>query len=767
MPQASNPYLDQVAAAAVKAGIDPRWAQATLLTENAPGDPNAESPQGAEGVMQVLPSSAPGVSLGDPTANIATGVAQLAANLKATGGDKSKASAMYFAGPSYSEWGPKTHAYVAKVAENYNTLGAPVPPSQPAAQPSGQSDTPDFDAYVGQAASASSSAPAQSKSATPDFDAFVNQAAPATPSTSAPAAAGPTVFRGTLRGAQAAGTAAASVSGALGRIGSAAVQGAKDGFGSAPIGISPQTTAGLQRIGIEPPATGGGTPMQYINKAGINTVAPYIDTALRGAQAVFQGAQAGAAQAGTEVGQPLLGRDIAALPEAFAGSAPEVGAAEGAVARDPAAAASVAVAEDGRGNALTGAPAVPQPTGNALTASAVPQPQSVGAAATPAEMTPLTPREQAGATNSDNQARLNRGATPGDATIYVPGSTPTAADVAGNAAVSLEEKQHRFNLGPEKAQQFSDLDRANNDARVDYFDNLAGNDNAVKTLQDARSIQAEGDLAQAWGNKQPTDAQPVMDTINSILAGPSGKLSAVKNALGNVKDILTDSKGNLETDPEVLYGVRKEVANMLGKNAISANPTLQDAASQLGQVKDALDATIEQGAPGYGQYLQNYASASKPIDTMQYLQSFRPKILNSSGQMSIAQVHGMMRDITSKQMMPGANAAKNIDPDTLGSLWNLHSDMVRMNNRNLGKAAGSDTVQNASVVGQITGHAASAGAHFVAGHIAPGFGNMLVEGGKTILKNRSNAKSQQAINARTNQLLYPPEVYGSGDNQTH
>jgi hypothetical protein len=177
----SNPYLDQVAVAAEKAGIDPRWAQATLLTENAPGNPSAVSSQGAQGLMQVLPSSAPGVSLADPTTNIATGVAQLAANLKATGGDKSKASAMYFAGPSYSEWGPKTHAYVQKVADNYQALGA----SQVPATASSNSLTPSLDSFVSQATAAPSAGQSASSSTslTPSLDGYVSQltAAQSTP----------------------------------------------------------------------------------------------------------------------------------------------------------------------------------------------------------------------------------------------------------------------------------------------------------------------------------------------------------------------------------------------------------------------------------------------------------------------------------------------------------------------------------------------------------------------------------------------------------
>lgn len=750
MSQGSNPFLAQVAQAAQAQGIDPRWAQAILMTENAPGDPSAVSSAGARGLMQVMPQNADGASLNDPSQNIARGVSILADNLKAYGGNKTLATAAYFGGPDQRLWGPKTHAYNQKVASNYNALGQQMQPTQ--------SGTPDFDAYVaqatGQSGSAGRPAPGQGagQSATPDFDAYVAKDTGTTPAAAAPSApASVSNFRSGGRTASTIGPALAPVTSAIGRIGSAAVQGAQDAMGTAPLF----------------PVVPGSGPGQFARQYLSNAASVPVDV-LRGAGALMNGAQAAVAQTGAELGQPQLGRDIAALPEAFVGAAPEVGAAENALTRTAPADAAVAR------NALT-SPAprieptlpIPQARGAAEAAPAAPAPNSVGAAATPAELAPLTPREQAAAVNVDNANRLSKGPTPGDKNIYVPGSMPTKADVAGNAAVSLEENQHRYNLDPATSQRFSEHDQRNNDARVDYFDNLAGNDNTVRTAQEARSAQADQDLAQAWQNKAPVDAAPVVDTINSILSGPSGKLSAVRNALGQVVQNMYDAHGNLEADPEVLYGVRKEVANMLGKNAISANPTLQDAASQLGQVKDALDAAIEKGAPGYQQYLDNYAAASKPIDTMQYLQSFRPKIINSSGQMSIAQVHSMMKDVTAKMQQPGANPAKSIDPDTLSSLWNLHADMVRMTNRNLGKAAGSDTVQNVSVLGHIGGKVGTATAHAVAGHIAPGIGNLLVEGGKVALKNRAAAKAQARLAARTNELLYPSEVYGAVGQTKH
>ena len=64
-------------------------------------------------------------------------------------------------------------------------------------------------------------------------------------------------------------------------------------------------------------------------------------------------------------------------------------------------------------------------------------------------------------------------------------------------------------------------EKANNDARVEYYEQAAGTPTQVLRLKEARGAQAQKDLATAFGSKQPTDAQPVMDTLNSILTDPA------------------------------------------------------------------------------------------------------------------------------------------------------------------------------------------------------------------------------------------------------
>lgn len=104
---------------------------------------------------------------------------------------------------------------------------------------------------------------------------------------------------------------------AAGRVLGAAAEGAAQRFGSTSLGLSPEAEQALRQHGVYPPAGGGGTLAQTLNEAIGRPVAAAVDLAARAGSAVVGAYQGGVSQAGEEAGQPQLGRDLAALPEAF------------------------------------------------------------------------------------------------------------------------------------------------------------------------------------------------------------------------------------------------------------------------------------------------------------------------------------------------------------------------------------------------------------------------------------------------------------------
>jgi hypothetical protein len=639
----------------------------------------------------------------------------------------------------------------------------------------------------------------------------------------------------------------------IANVTNAVSEGAKSGFGSGPLGISPQTDEALAKAGIFN-GPDENSPLKALNRAIVTPLAAAGDLALRTGGALVGAYQRGVSQAGEEVGAPQLGRDLAALPEAFptgdvtggtamprapVGETRDVAPIEPrgltqfpvtsqSVLENPPYTLHPSVANDAAQNplALTSSadapafippgaefpqsqasyptprfiPPVPEnvparaqapsqvvqsasdlsnrvsaPVGrlpqtpNALSSladgtgavqqndllqatpprGATPVPQSVGSAASRDLSHPsviaMAPQDAAASQATGENWRLAQPAVQGiDKTEYVKGVVPTAAEVAGNADVSAQQKY--MMQTPGQVEKFRAQQAANNDRRIDHYDELAGTPTIVDTMKDARSAQAEADLKEAWGNKQQVNAQPVVDQIDSVLAGPQGKLSAVRSALKSVRDTLHDADGKLETDPEVLYGARREVAAMLGKAAQQEKPTLRDAASQLGNIKDALDQTIEQGARGYRKYLENYSNASRPIDARELLLDARPGLTNGADRMlSFAKVDRMMRDIVAKRQASGVNPAKSLSEDQMEGLWNLHSDLKRLGNIDLGRPRGSDT----SALGRMGGALGLGGAHVVANALLPVAGSFLVHEGKSLLAGR-------AINRRVNKLMDGP-----------
>ncbi len=130
LPAAGRAYASQITSAAKAAGIDPALLAAVAWTESG-FDPEAGSPAGAQGLMQLMPRTAAGLGVEDPTdpaQALAGGARYLKQQIDAFG-RVDHALAAYNAGPTavrrsggippYEE----TQSYVTRVLDRFRALG--------------------------------------------------------------------------------------------------------------------------------------------------------------------------------------------------------------------------------------------------------------------------------------------------------------------------------------------------------------------------------------------------------------------------------------------------------------------------------------------------------------------------------------------------------------------------------------------------------------------------------------------------------------------
>lgn len=104
----------------------------------------------------------------------------------------------------------------------------------------------------------------------------------------------------------------------LGRVLDAFGQGAKEGWGAGNFGLSPEVEDALKKAGIFNDVEKGQHDLiRAFNEGLLRPAGAALDAAYHVGAALFRGYQGAAEQIGREVGAPELGRDIAALPEAF------------------------------------------------------------------------------------------------------------------------------------------------------------------------------------------------------------------------------------------------------------------------------------------------------------------------------------------------------------------------------------------------------------------------------------------------------------------
>ena len=340
--------------------------------------------------------------------------------------------------------------------------------------------------------------------------------------------------------------------------------------------------------------------------------------------------------------------------------------------------------------------------------------------------------------------------------VLVPGVEPTTAQsiVGGNAGLSATERALRNTPGlPNNL--FSARDSANDLARQKAFIQQSGTPETLEALEESRATQtlplktnalapagSASTMAPAEGSvppqlstldaarkilgpdatdeeiaaaqtmmpslpgsgktpkpppvKGPSDSKPVVDWIDGILSSPAGQVGPVRQNLATIRGQLTqmgpDGVPVYETNPAQLAGIRDNLSHLLSSTSESGRTAQQYASKELTGLKGQLDDAIEQGAPGFKDYLSQYAAASKPIDQQKFLQGLG---FNEPKDFTANKVDSAIDRAENQRNSGGAKDAKSLTDDQMQFLYNLREDLRRSQQSDYGKRyIGSSTVQN-------------------------------------------------------------------------
>lgn len=674
-------YAPLFDSAASQYGVDPHLLRAIALTESS-GNPNAVGPPTkygqAQGLMQLLPDTAKRLGVKnpvDPAEAIDAGARLIAENTDRYG-DSEKAVLAYHGGTDEKNWGPKTQAYRDKVMANYEQL------SGGSAQDTIAPDSP-FGRLMQKVNSGTPAAAPEVDQNSP-FGRLMQKvntapaAAPKAASVAAPASEPGTLDKiisadknlgaGIWHGAQVAPKL-------LGREGAI--------FIAKQLGATPEA---IERVRAKNALEESLYQEQYgdSSAAGVgNFLGEVVGTA------PYLAGLGGAVGAG--------GKAVAEAAPATEGAVNFLtGASRGNLAQRVASRAGAGYATGATANALIGAD--PREGGNlgAAINTVVP---GLGRVITGARDL-ARPWTASGRETLANQY-INRLAEGGPKAVndaeLVQGSQPTLSQATGNPTLATEERA----LRRDNPNAFNDRISANNAARLQSLSEVTGTPQTLDTLYAARESQALPLQKQAFEQKQPVKIGWIEGNIDDILKGPAGKTEAVKTNLNKVKANLRNAKGQLETDPEILYGIRKGIASSLTKAAAQSGSDAQLAAKELHEVMDMLDTKIEQGAPGYKEYKKLYADMSKPINEQEYLQNLN--ITDARGNITLAKVDTAIKNLQKASKLSGVNQAKSISAETVKRLTAIRDDLRREANIDLGKSRGSSTTQELSGVSKKEG----------------------------------------------------------------
>ena len=321
----------------------------------------------------------------------------------------------------------------------------------------------------------------------------------------------------------------------------------------------------------------------------------------------------------------------------------------------------------------------------------------------------------------------------------IPGSAPTAVMAAGDEGLAGLSRTLQ-SADPRYAAELSTRAAAQNAARTAAMEQVAGNTGKLTLAKEARDA-ATGPMREAVLDAAGKfDAQPILSTLDRMLADPNNAGKLAQQALTSIKNQIAGKPGMHggarvggfiddagKINARALYAIRKDINDVLAGKLQGDAGNLRHASGQLIGVKQAIDEAIDQASrrvemsasrevlpfganieragaagpfgsmrprPTWAGYLDEFTQRSIPINQMEKLDDVLKAIstgtVDQSGNavLSAAKLNNLLRN-------QAKDLQKVLAPDQLQLLRKLSADLnAGQLANNAGRAVGSNTVQN-------------------------------------------------------------------------
>lgn len=293
----------------------------------------------------------------------------------------------------------------------------------------------------------------------------------------------------------------------------------------------------------------------------------------------------------------------------------------------------------------------------------------------------------------------------------VPGYQPTTAQATRDVGLISAEPVIR---SMDTSGRFMTQQSMANQARMRILDRMA-RDKETLAAAEAKRDAVTDPLREAAFARSTVDPETfqsgvvltVNKRIDDILNSPVGRRQTVISVLNDAKADIARAR-----TPAELYEIRKDLRlaergllNKSDKGGPSAD-AFAAARPQLNEIIRAVDDAIESAAPGYRDYLNKYAKASKGIASMEEAQKFRAKVLGVTPDPMSSEYLISQPSFTRAIRALEEGKFEGLSATQVASLKRISKDLDDGVLNRAGKVPGSDTFKNlstANFIGAIVG----------------------------------------------------------------